>query len=100
MKASCRQPALAVPETQLVTKMFVRLTLPMLVTEYAKPITPPGTPLVKGHITVTASIGAVWTGQKLVALAVAEAGPGGEQILVPVAVKMFVIEQTLVGTRV
>src|SRR5947209_1975983 len=78
--------------------MFVTETLPQLVIATVKPITPPGIPFVAGQSLATVKQGVICTGQVLVALAVTKPSPVAGQRLVAVAVRMSVIEQTLVGT--
>src|SRR5882724_9026520 len=75
--------------------MFVIDTSPVLVIVPVNPITPPGIPFVPGQILVIAKRGVVRTGQLVVAVATT---PRPEQIFVPRAVNVSVIEQTLVGT--
>src|SRR5438132_982420 len=74
--------------------MFVMATSPTLVTVTVNPITPPGKPLVAGQSLLTSNFGEVRTGQITVALVVI----AWRQTSIPVAVTMFVIEQTLAGT--
>src|SRR5437879_5571827 len=58
-------------------------------------MTPPGRPLVAGHSLFKARRGVVSTGQFVVAVATT---PTPLQVFVPRAVKVSVMEQTLVGT--
>src|SRR5260370_31687159 len=74
--------------------MFVIDTLPMLVIVPLNPMTPPDIPFVAGQLLVIAKRGVVRTGQVLVALAVTKLLQRSR----PVALKMSVIEHTLVGT--
>src|ERR1043165_8935178 len=91
---SAQVPAVVVPEiTQLVTTILVMLTLPVLVTQTVKPMTPPATPLVGGQIFTIANRGVVKTGQVLVALPVTRLLQTSRALTLTISV----IEQTFVG---